>query len=367
MLNGLPQDSLEDDECEQRQVMRVASWTFRKMQNEEHIEEELDTGLATTAIFNRRAGRLENLLIALERRAIDPSWILRECVVEAARKTLSQRRTGQILPDGSGLISVPRRQCKEESIELATNASQANMPRQLPVSFSIAMARGQANNNEFYNKTAKTWKRKEDYVPLSERESTEWDVRLDITKQLSATAIVEAAKLHKDQLLWGLVSGIEYGKARNDRPLNGQWTSETESFHVHIAVVLLKKAKREEVLKLFRPHKTGGEYAKPRDQTQTYAGWRMHHLKEQTKIDDVPCLWEYGTQPMDQLTEENGRKILYMRRLYGRPSDDLLYEMLLDVGRRMQNKSQSERKRAQRDELEELRAEVKRLRDSNQQ
>lgn len=242
-----------------------------------------------------------------------------------------------------------------------------NMTRQLPVSFSKAMARGQANNNEFFNRTAKTWKRKENYVPLSERESTEWDVRIDLTKQLTATAIVEAAKVHKDQMLWGLVSGIEYGKSRHDRPAFGQWIAESESFHVHIAIVLNKKAKREEVLKLFRDHKVSGEYCKPRDQNQTYAGWRMHHLKEDTKIDDTPLLWEYGTRPVDLLTEENGRKVLNMRRLYGRPSDDLLYEVLLDVGRRCQNKSQSERKRAQRDELEELRAEVKRLRETIQQ
>nr|QTE03460.1 MAG: replication-associated protein [Ciconia boyciana CRESS-DNA-virus sp.] len=241
------------------------------------------------------------------------------------------------------------------------------MVRSLPISFLKAMGRGQANNNEFYNRTAKTWKRKENYVPLSDRQSNEWDVRLDLTEQLTATAIVEAAKVHKDQFLWGLVSGIEYGKSRQDRPTYGQWIADAESFHVHIAVVLNKTAKREEVLKLFREHKVAGEYCVPRDQKQTYAGWRMHHRKAATKIDDTAHLWEYGTCPFDTLTEENGRKVLSMRRLYGRESDDLLYELLLDVGRRVANQSESQRKRKQQEELEELRAEVKRLRESIQQ
>nr|QTE03462.1 MAG: replication-associated protein [Ciconia boyciana CRESS-DNA-virus sp.] len=298
--------------------------------------------------------------------AANVPWGLRAQMVEdGILQTEPRESTGLNRANSDREVLLPA--IKQEAPSIDPTTAFDKMVRTLPTSFIKAMARGQANNNDFYNKTAKTWKRKENYVPLSERESTEWDVRLDITPQLTATAIVEAAKAHKDQILWGLVSGIEYGKSRHDRQLHGQWIAESEQFHVHVAVVLNKKAKREEVLKLFREHKSGGEYCKPRDQSQTYAGWRMHHCKEATKIDDTQFLWEYGTRPIDLLTEENGRKALAMRRLYGRPSDDLLYEVLLDVGRRVANKSESERKRAQRDELEELRAEVKRLRESIQQ
>lgn len=327
------------------------------MQNEEQLDARLDPA----AIFKRRARELDDILIALERRAIDPSWILRECVVEAMRQTYPRERSGRILPDGSEPISLSDG-CTKEPVELKT--SFANMPRNLPTSFSIVMGRQQANNNAFYNNTAKSYVRDANYVKLSERLAVEWDVRVDITEQLTITSLLERVKARKDELLYCMVSGIEFGKSKNDRPTYGQWLADVESAHVHIAIITNKQCKREDILKFFREHKSGGEYCVPRDQKQTYAGWRMHHRKAATKIEDIPHLWEYGTFPIDTLTDENGRKVLSMRRMYGRDSDDEMFSMLLDVGRRAQNAIVAQRKRKQQDEIEELRAEVKRLRDA---
>lgn len=316
---------------------------------------------------------MDDLLRGLERCRADALRLLGECLVEEAGNPYPRERSERILPALSEPFSLPRFKHGEytspslisrqnQCVAMAATASLAKMPRQLPISFTNAMGRQQANNNAFYNNTAKTWKRDPNYVPLSERLSTEWDLRLDLTTQLTATSIVEAAKVHKGDILWGLVSGIEYGKSRNDRPSYGNWSAESEQFHVHIAVIFNKKVDRETALKTFRAHKVAGEYAVPRDQKQTYAGWRMHHRKPQTKIDEVPHLWEYGTFPIDQLTDDNGRKVLAMRRMYGRDEDDQMFQVLLDVGRRVQAELEANRKRKQRDELEELRAEVKRLR-----
>lgn len=342
----------------------ASSFPFGKLRNEDIIG--LERRLDVSAHKRSRNLMLAALSDHMERRAADRPWILRSQMVEdGLLQDRHRESSGLICPTCNTTLPVSIAGTDSPSL-VAANAL-IKMPRQLPASFSKAMGRAQANNNEFYNKTAKTWKRKENYVPLSERQSSEWDLRLDLTTELTATSIVEAAKAHKSEILWGLVSGVEYGKSRQDRPTHGSWLADADAYHVHIAVIFNKKVNRDEALKTFREHKVGGEYAVPRDQKHTYAGWRMHHRKAATKIDDTPHLWEYGTFPIDQLTDENGAKVLSMRRLYGRAEDDQMFQVLLEIGRRVKAKYQSERKRKDRDELEELRAEVKRLRESIEQ
>lgn len=231
------------------------------------------------------------------------------------------------------------------------------MPRTLPASFHSAMGRQQSNNIAFYAKSRKEgYKPKSNYIPLNDRVSKEWDIRIDLTNGLTATAVVERARSFKDAMVYGLVSGLEFGKSRNDRPSNRGWLQEEEELHVHICLVTKNPVKRLEALGMFRPTKTGGEYAVPRKTEHTYAGWRLHHCKDATKVESSDPIWEYGTLPMDAMNEDVGLKIYYMVRMYGSDIDRQALKGYTDLGLAKKNRIRMENKRKAVDDIEQLRA-----------
>lgn len=199
---------------------------------------------------------------------------------------------------------------------------------------------------------------------MNDRLSTEWDIRLDLTNGLDITAVVENARSNKELFVYLLISGIEYGKSRADRPSNKGWISETEELHVHVAMVTLTPVNRLTALGYLRPTKTGGEYAVPRKQEHTYIGWRMHHNKVATKIGSTNPVWEYGTLPMDAFNGDVGTKVYYMTRMYGTDEDKIKYKAYIDLGHIKINEQRAERKRKANEEVEELRKRIKQLEDN---
>lgn len=237
------------------------------------------------------------------------------------------------------------------------------MGRTLPSSFqqvSYSMGRSQQNNNKFFNANRI---KKEGYIPLNERTSTEWDLRLDLTNGLTATAVVERARSFKDAFSYCLISGLEFGKSRADRPTPKGWLTEEEEIHVHIALITTNVVNRLEALAFFRPTKTGGEYAVPRKTQHTYIGWRLHHTKVATKTGSANPIWEYGTLPMDPFNGETGLQIYYMVRNYGNEDDKQTYKGYLDLGLAKKSEDAKKRKRKANDEVEELRKRIKELED----
>ena len=218
------------------------------------------------------------------------------------------------------------------------------------------MGRKATSNHKFFNENRV---KRPGYIPLNDRDATEWDLRIDLNDNLTATAVVDSVRSHKDSLIYCLVSGLEYGKSRNDRPSSKGWIQEEESLHVHIAVITAKPMKRLDVLALFRPKKVSGEYAVPRKTEHTYAGWRMHHCKDDTKIESAEPIWEYGTLPLDPLNEETGLKIYYMVRMYGTPTDKIKWKEWIDLGLKKKARMAADKKRKAADEVEELRKRLK--------
>jgi len=144
------------------------------------------------------------------------------------------------------------------------------------------------------------------------RDDTQWDIRLD-TADIDINMFIQELKTHKDKLLYALVGAKEYGM----NPSNGFVpNSAYESEHVHVAIVTYNKMKRNEVMRLFREHKLSGEYCVPRNQKFTYAGWKIHHIKDETKIGEDRILWEYGTLPMDVMTPGVAKSIKAMIHKY---------------------------------------------------
>nr|QKI29028.1 Rep [Kummerowia striata CRESS virus] len=178
--------------------------------------------------------------------------------------------------------------------------------------FAIRFIMRSYAKNFMYKKTV-------NYKQRQERLATEWDVRVDITEDLSADKIVERVRAASDDLLFALVSGVEIPdnvKGGNLAPSNGEQsfrrspTTSTEH-HVHVCIVLLTPLRRRDVLEMVRgPRKLGDEYCAPRNPKFTYAGWVIHHAKPGYKLDGEPTVrYESGTLPMDALTTDNAMKI----------------------------------------------------------
>lgn len=175
------------------------------------------------------------------------------------------------------------------------------------------------------------YKKTVNYKQRQERLATEWDVRVDITEDLSADKIVERVRAASDDLLFALVSGIERPDApveyrtktvsmgSNEYQFKGSAKprasvvgfSGSDENHVHVCIVLLTPLRRRDVLELVRgPRKMGDEYCAPRNPKFTYAGWVIHHAKPGYKLDgEPPIRYESGTLPMDAVTTDNAMKI----------------------------------------------------------
>lgn len=164
----------------------------------------------------------------------------------------------------------------------------------------------------------KNWvyKKTSTYKERQTRLATEWDLRFDISEELTAETIVKNIKASLDGFLYVAVSGVERPDDFTGPDARGRAASEN---HVHLCVVLYEPVKRIDVLQKLRgPRKIGDEYASPRNPKFTYAGWYIHHAKLKYKLPgEVSMRYEYGTLPMDPMTVDTAIKIEAMQKKFG--------------------------------------------------
>lgn len=124
------------------------------------------------------------------------------------------------------------------------------------------------------------------------REATEWDLGLrlhneDIDTELQK--IIFQIEVNRSRLYYALVGGIEY-------TIGG-------GFHAHIAIIFKHPQKKHAVLHMLdRLHQTN-QYCVPRNQSYSYLGWKLHHIKQDTKIGQCQ-LYEHGILPFETLTKQ---------------------------------------------------------------
>lgn len=152
------------------------------------------------------------------------------------------------------------------------------------------------------------------------RESTQWDLRFD-TATIDVNNLIMEARNHLDDALYILIGAKEFGSHPIFHPggLPASHFDPTE--HVHCALITKKPVKRWEALKFFRETKIDDEYCVPRNEKFTFLGWRLHHIKDDTKIGDERILFEYGTLPMDKINEHNIKEIKRMLAKFPGPTD----------------------------------------------
>lgn len=135
--------------------------------------------------------------------------------------------------------------------------------------------------------TSKKGKEKE----YRNRVSTEWDIRCTLhsdNHEEELHKILESIQCNIDRLHYALVGGLEY---------NSQ-----DQTHVHIALIFKNNQSRHAALLTLQREYIKGEYAVPRNTNYSYIGWKLHHCKEETKLNTNYLVYEYGSLPKEQLT-----------------------------------------------------------------
>lgn len=154
------------------------------------------------------------------------------------------------------------------------------------------------------------------------RASTEWDLSFtfpDNALYMPNSMIVtieDFIRKHPDQVKYALISGIEVGT-------NADSLTTHNAHHVHCCLIIKDAMTRDQALQVFElpevyAHNKFKHYAVPRNQTWPYIGWKLHHIKKDTKIDpNSLILYEYGQLPEDNwLNPDMKRKVTVMRRKF---------------------------------------------------
>lgn len=203
------------------------------------------------------------------------------------------------------------------------------------------------------------WERTKLY---SNREATEWDVRLDVNDLLTADIIINNIKERLNELQYVLVSGVERPDTVSDEcnkfgVPSPRVSNMSNEHHVHMCVVLHKSLKRGDVLQLVRgSRKLGDEYCTPRNVKFTYAGWVIHHGKPGFKIDGEPLIrFEWGTLPMDAFTPAMATKIKGILKKWSTPEMALRFKAYTDIANdpKEEMRKQIDRKQALIEKLQE--------------
>ena len=132
--------------------------------------------------------------------------------------------------------------------------------------------------------------------------------------------IMAQLRERKDDFLYALVGAKEFGS----HPIYQQGTAPRHvdpTEHIHCALITKQPIKRYEALKFFREEKLADEYCVPRNEKFTYLGWRLHHIKDETKVGEERILYESGSLPMDNINEHNVKEIKRMIAKFPGPAD----------------------------------------------
>ena len=128
----------------------------------------------------------------------------------------------------------------------------------------------------------------------------EWDARFNVPTEQDLELLIANVKAEAQagKYRYVLVSGVEVGT----KPYQPDYLIR----HVHVAMVFINRVSKSSILKNLQIKQDLGYYLVPRNKALPYAGWVKHHKKVESKLDsDSLALYEYGTCPLDKVTESS--------------------------------------------------------------
>jgi len=148
----------------------------------------------------------------------------------------------------------------------------------------------------------------------------QWDIRLNVPTDDYLEIITENIMLMttEKKLSYALIGGLEMGTKPNH--------SDYKCRHVHIALIFFNRKSKSSIIKMMGMITGHSYYMVPRNRDLPYSGWRDHHMKKFSKIDETKLkIFEYGELPKDIATKQVQRSDLEKKRKV----DEILVDMRL--------------------------------------
>lgn len=123
----------------------------------------------------------------------------------------------------------------------------------------------------------------------------QWDARFNVQTEEYLESLVNSIKqdYERSRLRYILISGVEIGT----RPQHDDYRTR----HVHVAAIFHNRVSKAAILKNWGVVEGNGYYLVPRDRSLPYSGWREHHIKRFSKVDENSLiLFEAGELPLDE-------------------------------------------------------------------
>lgn len=186
------------------------------------------------------------------------------------------------------------------------------------------------------------------------RVSNEWDIGLNLLEHeisLGAAVIKAYGEAQANKvgsiIEYLLISGVEYTDQTKDLDNTTKGNP-----HVHVALIVKEPINKSQALSLLRPIRIGmKEYGVPRNKTWSYYGWKIHHMKAETKINpNERILYEYGTLPPDIWSEKKIISTTKVVNKFGCPNDKMEWKRTLQRIR----EDVTESKRLERNVFQEM-------------
>ena len=123
----------------------------------------------------------------------------------------------------------------------------------------------------------------------------QWDARFNVQTEEYLKVILDSIRADNERgrLKYILVSGVEVGtKPQHD---------DYQVRHVHVAAIFHNRVSKAAILKNWGILEGNGYYLVPRNRDLPYAGWRDHHTKVFSKVNEnETVLFEEGELPQDE-------------------------------------------------------------------
>lgn len=155
----------------------------------------------------------------------------------------------------------------------------------------------------------------------------QWDARFNVQEDGSLERLLDGLRADWDagRLRYILCGGVEVGT----RPHQDDYQIK----HVHVAAVFHNNVSKSSILKNWGIKRGNGYYLVPRNRDLPYTGWRLHHVKEFSKVDPrTPVLYEQGELPQDAAERQKTAKSSELEKK--RKVDEILVDIgnLIDEG-----------------------------------
>lgn len=159
-------------------------------------------------------------------------------------------------------------------------------------------------------------------------EDRQWDARFNVPTEAYLNQLLDSIRNSCNQgiVKYCLVGGVEIGTRPNQ--------NDYQCKHVHVAIIFNNRHSKSSILKKWKIIEGHGYYLVPRNRELPYSGWKSHHTKPFSKVDDNQLLlFEFGQLPTDgdkkiikASDTEKKRKLddilMEMRQLYEQGKDE---------------------------------------------